>query len=309
MSEANCSNVAMLIPCFNGLQHLPQLLESANQLERGFDEIIVYDDASTEPFPFNPNEKFPRVKFYRGEINGGAGYARNRLIELATADYIHFHDIDDVEIPKNFLTELAPYLNPNTVVFSSWQIEWLDARGSKLYDYSNFDNAMDLCEYLLHNHIHINATIFPRNLALKVKFDEDFRALQDLLFNIRLAQAGATYRHVDRVITKHTKNAQSTTSRMKQQKFQEYYAKYCQRCREILPEHYYPTIGEIALYYAWNSCLKGFDKECELAISVAQECGNLNYAQFGRTVRLLAPWLGMSNTLKLRRWWSKYKIS
>ena len=307
--KPNRPSIALLIPCFNGLQYLPQLMENVKALEQGFDEIIVFDDASTEPFLFDPTTAFPEIKFYQGEVNGGAGHARNRLIELATTDYIHFHDIDDVEIPRNFLAELSPYLSANTVVFSSWHIQWSDNRQPKLYNYCGFNETQDFRAYFLRHHIHMNAAIFPRELALRVKFDEDFRAVQDLIFNVRLAQAGAAYHHVGTVIAKHTKNSESTISRMKQQKFQEYRAKYCQRCRDILPERYHPMIGEIALYHAWDSCLQGFDQECELAISVAEQCGELNYAQFGRLVQLLAPWFGLSNTLKLRRWWAQHNLN
>lgn len=309
MNTKELPSIALLIPCFNGIQHLPKLIENASQLNRGFDEIIVYDDASTKPFPFDPTDKFPEIKFHRGEINGGAGYARNRLMELASADYIHFHDIDDPEIPGNFLTELTPYLSPNTVVFSSWQIQWLDGRETKLYDYKGFDKVEDFCEYFLHHHVHMNAAIFPKNLALKVKFDEDFRALQDLLFNIRLAQSGAVFRHVSNVVAKHQKNAESTISRMKQQKFQEYRARFCQRCLEILPKRYHPAIGKISLYHAWNSCLQGFNNESKLAIAVARQCGELNYSQFGKTVALIAPLLGLSKTFEIRRWWFNKHVS
>lgn len=309
MYTANQVSIALLIPCFNGLQHLPKLIENVHELEYSFDEIIVYDDASTEDFPFDPLSQFPEIKFYRGEVNGGAGHARNQLIELASADYIHFHDIDDVEIPANFLSELLPYLALDTVVFSSWQIQWPDGQTPKLYDYPDFDQVKDFQEYFLRYHIHMNAAIFPRELALKVKFDEDFRALQDLLFNLRLAHAGAAFYHVGKVVAKHEKNADSTISQMKQQKFQEYRVRYCQRCQEILPKRYQPMIGDIALYHAWNACLQGFDDICDLAISIAQECGDLNYAQFGRWVKSIAPWLGLSNALKLRRWWFKHHLS
>lgn len=302
MAIANQPSIALLIPCFNGLQHLPHLIEQVQRLERGFDEMIVYDDASTEPFPFNPAEQFPQIKFYRGEVNGGAGYARNRLIELATADYLHFHDIDDTEIPANFLTELAPYLSPKTIVFSSWQIQALDAP-PKLYDYPNFVEVEDFRQYFLSHHIHMNAAIFPRDLALKVKFDQDFRAFEDLLFNLRFAEAGAIYRHVETVIANYQKNSRSTLGRMKPQQFQEYEIRYCQRCQEILPERYHSQISRIALDHAWNACLQRFDNECELAISIAQNCGKLDFSQFGTAIKLVAPWLGVSQTLKLRRWW------
>ena len=310
MNINNRPNVALLIPCFNGLHHLPSLIDSAQQVENRFDEIIVYDDASTEPFPFDPEERFPEIRFYRGDVNGGAGHARNRLMELATTDYIHFHDIDDTKIPVNFITELAPHLSPNTVVFSSWQIRWLNGDEPTLYDYPDFGLVKDFREYFLRGHVHMNATIFPRELSLEVKFDEDFRAIQDLIFNVRLAQAGANYQHVDTVIAKHEKNPSSTISRMKQQKFQEYRVKYCERCKDILPAKYHSIIGDIALYYAWESCLQGFERECDLAISIARKCGQLNYKQFGNIVSLLAPLLGLSNTLKMRRWWfNHYKKS
>jgi glycosyltransferase involved in cell wall biosynthesis len=308
MSMNQRPSISLLIPCFNGLQHLPKLIESVQQLDQGFDEIIVYDDASTEPYPFDPIDQLPEVKFYRGEKNGGAGYARNRLLELASSDYIHFHDIDDTKISVHFLTELMPYLSPNTVVFSSWRIWWLDGQEPKLYDYPDFDTVTDFREYFLRHHVHMNACLYPRDLALKVKFDEDFRALQDLLFNLRLAQAGAIFQHINGIFAEHEKNIESTISRMKQRTFQEYRARYCQRCREILPKQYHPMIGDIALFHAWNACLQGFDHECQLSIEVAKECGKLNYAQFGQVVALIAPWLGLNHTLKIRRWWFKHYV-
>lgn len=308
MEVNNCPGVALLIPCYNGLQHLPALLESAAKVERGFDEIIVYDDASSEALPFDPTERFPDIRFYQGNINRGAGYARNRLMELATSDYIHFHDIDDTEIPVDFLTKLLPHLSSDTVVFSSWQTYWSDASQPKRYDYPTLESVTDFCEYFLRNHVHVNATIFPRELSLKVKFDEDFRVFEDLLFNIRLSQEKIKYRHVNTVVVNHKKNQKSTLGQIKQQKLQEYYAKYCQRCREFLPHQYHKAIGKIALYHAWNSCVQGFDRECDLAIAAARQCGALNYDQFGKIAGIIAPILGINNTFKIRRWWFNRRV-
>lgn len=303
MKVNSSPSVALLIPCFNGIQYLPRLMENIAQVDQGFSEIIVYDDASTESFPFNPVSEFPEIKFIQGKVNHGSGYARNRLMEVATADYLHFHDIDDTDIPSNFLTELLPYLTPNTAVFSSWKIEYLDNKPPKLYDYEKFNEIDDFTEYFVRHHVHLNASIFPRTAALNVKFDEDFRIFQDLVFNIRLANSGVTYKHIGTVITTHQKNSKSTLSRVKQSDFALQRARYCQRCLDILPQRYSPIIGEIALYYAWDAYLNGFDKESEVILSVAKKCGKLNYQQFGKTVELIAPWLGLRNAFKLRRWW------
>lgn len=295
--------IALLIPCFNGLQHLPKLLESASKMTRRFDEIVVYDDGSSEPLPFDPILMFPKIKFVQGRVNGGAGKARNELMTLTDADYIHFHDIDDTEIPTGFLSLLTPHLLPDRVVFSSWQTTWLDGSSPTLYDYPEFETVKDFRKYFLRTHIHMNATIFPRKLAATVGFDEGFRAMEDLVFNVRLAQAGAFFYHVGAVVAQHEKNADSTISRMDEKKFRAYQAKYCQRCREVLPEKYHPEIGRIALYYAWDACFQGFDNECKLAIAAARACGTLDYAQFGKAVQFIAPFFGLNNTLKVRRWW------
>lgn len=298
-------SVSLLIPCYNGLDHLPRLLESAAKVDGGFDEIVVYDDASTLPFPFQPEEKFPEIRFCRGHSNGGAAFARNRLIDLACSDYIHFHDIDDVEFPRDFLKILRAHLAPNVVTFSSWEILRPNDGEVTLYDYADFATVTDFRDYFLRNHIHMNAAIYPRDLAARIGFDEDFRtSVEDLIFNIRLADAEADFRHVDGVVARHRKDPASTISRMNRKQFQLYRAKFCERCRDILPANYHSQVSNIALYFAWESLQLGFDRECDLLIDVAEDCGSADFGQFGKKTEIVASLIGLRAALRLRRWWS-----
>jgi glycosyltransferase involved in cell wall biosynthesis len=304
MQNQQSKSVALLIPCFNGLHFLPELLQQLEDAEEYFDEIILYDDASTEPFPFDPEQKFPQIQFHRSPVNKGAAHARNQLLKLASCDYVHFHDIDDPYIPKNFLSDLKPHLQENIVAFSSWETHWNNPKHEiTKFDYPNFEQIQDFCEFLINSHIHLNAAIYPRQLALAAQFNEELRLMQDLLFNLKLACLGATFVHEEKVVTKHIKNQNSTLGKTQLKTLFQYRILYCQACKEVLPIQYYPAMGRATLYYAWDACLKNLDDEYKKLIHVAKEFGELEYQQFGSVVSLLAPYLGLDITFHLRRWW------
>ncbi len=306
-SSEPTKSVALLIPCFNGLQHLPALLEQVEKADDKFNEIIVYDDASTEPLPFKPEEKFPHVRFHQGEVNKGSGFARNRLIELSTSNYLHFHDIDDTYFPSNFLSGLKPHLKPNTVVFSSWEIHWPDHHKEiQKFDYPNFNSVEDFCKFFIRGHIHLNAAIYPRDIALKTKFNEGFRVMQDLVFNIDLACNGAKFLHNADVVTRHTKNELSTLGKIQSDKFLDYRVKYCQYCLQKLPKHLSPLMRDSTLHFAWNAYLQNSDRQANALIDAAKQSGPLQYTQFGKVVSSLAPLIGLKNALRIRKSWFNF---
>lgn len=304
MENRKPKSVALLIPCFNGLQFLPKLLEELENAEDKFDEIIVYDDASTEPFPFEPVSTFPHIQFHKSPTNKGAAHARNQLLHLSSCDYVHFHDIDDTYIPKNFLSNLKPHLTANTVVFSSWEIHWHNTEQDiSKFDYPNFDQVQDFCQFFIKHHIHLNAAIYPRQLALTVQFNEELRLMQDLLFNLQLACAGATFIHEKTVLTRHIKNPHSTLGKTQLKTLFQYRILYCQQCKNILPDQYHQSMAAATLYYAWDACLRNLNEEYKTLIRTAQEFGDLEYQQFGTFVSRLAPYIGLDMTFQLRRLW------
>jgi glycosyltransferase involved in cell wall biosynthesis len=92
-------SLAVLITYFNEGALLRQCLESVLQGTDRPDEILVYDDASADrPEPHIPSCSAIRV--IRGRANIGPARGRNVLLEAATADYIHYHDADDLFAPE-----------------------------------------------------------------------------------------------------------------------------------------------------------------------------------------------------------------
>ena len=87
------STLALCIPAYNAADHLPRLLESAQNQAKPFDEILVYDDCSTD----NTAEvaRSYGATVVSGDENRGCLYGRAQLAEYASTDWIHFHDADD----------------------------------------------------------------------------------------------------------------------------------------------------------------------------------------------------------------------
>ena len=84
--------ISVIIPVYNGEKWVAQCIE--NMLCQSYKEleIIVIDDGSTDATA-EIAARYP-VRLFRQE-NRGLSATRNRGIEEATGDYIHFMDVDD----------------------------------------------------------------------------------------------------------------------------------------------------------------------------------------------------------------------
>lgn len=88
-----------ILSCFyNEEQYVDKLLDS---VPRRYDlEIIARDDASTDGTyekltAYRDAHPDLNLRVYHDDVNHGAFYNANRLLELATGEYIHFLDGDD----------------------------------------------------------------------------------------------------------------------------------------------------------------------------------------------------------------------
>ena len=106
--------VSVLLPTYKTEEEwLKESIQSI--LDQSFQdfELIILDDGS-EKSPedivksFNDN----RIKFYQNEINLGVGKTRNKLLELATGDYVAFQDSDDISLPSR-LEKQVDFLDKN----------------------------------------------------------------------------------------------------------------------------------------------------------------------------------------------------
>lgn len=90
--------VSVIIPVYNGEQHLEECLRSVVEQSYCDLEIIIIDDGSTDN-SYKICEKFAvrddRIRLIHQE-NSGVSVARNTGLEMATGEYIMFVDADDL---------------------------------------------------------------------------------------------------------------------------------------------------------------------------------------------------------------------
>jgi|LFRM01.1.fsa_nt_gb CDP-glycerol glycerophosphotransferase len=99
----NTPLVTVIIPSFNEGKYISQCLDCLlNQTYRNL-EIIIIDDGSTDNTAEIVKQN-PAIKYLYQE-NRGVSTARNRGIEMATGQFIHFMDADDL-LTLNFYEEM-----------------------------------------------------------------------------------------------------------------------------------------------------------------------------------------------------------
>lgn len=212
-------------------------LENLSRLTVAFDEVIFYDDASTDDTADRLREKgFPVIK---GLVNRGPGYARNRLAAAAQSEYIHFHDVDDELIPEflRLIKDRTAAGQADVVVGSA---DWICAVSRKTFirwQYSEAECRRDALAYFITHPLGIINTIYKRNIFLHVNgFDEDIRCWEDADLHIRLAAASAKFSIIPDLLAfslRHDRGVSSNQSR-------------CWHCRLRFLRRYmaaYPQIG------------------------------------------------------------------
>ena len=109
--------IAVVIPAYNAAEHLAQTLRSVIGQTRPADEVIVVDDGSTDDTAGVVRRFGADVRYIR-QPNSGVSAARNRGIEVASADCVAFLDSDDLFAPEKLALQ-APRFASGAVAVSS----------------------------------------------------------------------------------------------------------------------------------------------------------------------------------------------
>lgn len=86
-------SVAMIV--YNGAKYLEEALASIYSQSREADEIVVWDDGSTDATPEILSGEGSRIRWIREETNQGAFLARRAVVEAVTHSRVAFLDSDD----------------------------------------------------------------------------------------------------------------------------------------------------------------------------------------------------------------------
>ena len=96
--------LSVIIPVYNAEKYISQALDSVLSQSLKDIEVICVDDGSTDKSleilrQYEGNDT--RVKVIT-QKNQHAGVARNKGIEIATGEYLHFLDADDCVLPYSY---------------------------------------------------------------------------------------------------------------------------------------------------------------------------------------------------------------
>lgn len=128
--------ISVIMPVYNTERRVWLAIESIlDQTFKDF-EFIILDDWSTDrsyEICKNYAKKDNRIRLYKNEKNQWLSYTRNRLIGLATTDYIASQDSDDIsvksrlEIEYQFLSKNSKYSVvwwANEIIDEDWKNVW-----------------------------------------------------------------------------------------------------------------------------------------------------------------------------------------
>jgi glycosyltransferase involved in cell wall biosynthesis len=195
----------VIIPFYNRSSTIERALRSV--LSEGnlafTGEVIIIDDGSTliEFDTLNIILKSLSKEFFlsdgfinviRYENNVNAAHARNVGIKNSKFNIIAFLDSDDEWIDNKLKIQIKA-IHENNVVFS--QFKKINIKNTNSSDVHPKYFESDVPAYILsgRGHIQTSTILLPRQLALKVLFNDSLKKYQDWDFAIRLFSCGAKF--------------------------------------------------------------------------------------------------------------------
>ena len=91
--------LSVIIPVYNAEKYIQETIESAYAQNITDMEVICVDDCSTDSsvqVVETLQAEYPTLRLLKNDKNMYAGYCRNRGIEAARGEWIHFLDADDL---------------------------------------------------------------------------------------------------------------------------------------------------------------------------------------------------------------------
>lgn len=192
---------ALLVPCFNAEKHIDVFLKNLQSQEKQFDEVIFYDDASTDNTASLLRQS--GYKVISGSENGGPSVARNRLALESTSTWIHFHDIDDL-LDNTYLKKVSIEAVTRHIDVVLCNVDWFDSKRENCvisWKYSNELIHLDPLAYTIENPIGGINGMYRKTLFQKIGgFDENLRQWEDADLHVRLAWNNCRFFVVEEVL-------------------------------------------------------------------------------------------------------------
>lgn len=205
--------ISVIMPSYNAAKYVEHALNSVFEQTYHDIEIVIVDDHSSDCTP-ELIQKYadihPEICFIPLEKNMGAGYARNKALELAEGQYVAFLDCDDEWMPDKLERQLK-CMKENETSFCYTAIEMIDETGKII---KGKRKVKTTCDYndLLHN-----TMIATSSVVVDRKAAGDFRMHlrrggQDYATWLKLLRNGTVACGINEVLVRYRVTSNSLSS-------------------------------------------------------------------------------------------------
>lgn len=196
-SAPDADRVTVVIPVFNGAEHLVECVESVLAQHSPVHEVIIANDGSTDATPTLADElarRDPRVRNLRLPHHGRPGPARNLGAAAGTGEWLAFLDADDVWLPHKLDVQLAALRSDPSLIAVGGIARYLGRRGPMRGVFGRTPDEATWAEVRAGRAMpfHVSSTIVVRRTAFDTigGFDERLPAAEDFALIARLAAIG-----------------------------------------------------------------------------------------------------------------------
>ena len=185
--------ISIIIPVYNVEKYLKQCLDSVISQSYKNLEIICINDCSTDnslEILKDYASKDSRIKILCNEKNLKVGLTRNRGLEIATGDYIHFLDADDW-MEENSYEILVNTLNSNKVDILQFNLQYRKNGIIEKYDSLNGLNPTETYNLSKNSNIIYTWSKYSWNKIYSLAFLKktnilfnDFPCFEDSIFTL-----------------------------------------------------------------------------------------------------------------------------
>ncbi|MFK7777461.1 MAG: glycosyltransferase [Gimesia sp.] len=189
--------VSILIPCYNAERWVAQAIQSALDQTYGEKEVIVVDDGSTDG-SLEIIKSFDDKICWETGPNRGGNVARNRLLELATGEWLQYLDADDYLRPEKIERQLEQIADDVDVVYSAPLIETWNETGIVASTVGNIDFDASIETQWIRWQLAQTGTVLWKAGSLKQigGWNENYPCCQDNEVTLRAIQQGLVFKAV-----------------------------------------------------------------------------------------------------------------
>jgi glycosyltransferase involved in cell wall biosynthesis len=222
MRDPSSPTLSVVIAARNAGNFLGATLDSIAAQSSPPDQVVIYDDGSTDNTASIANSYADRIaclNVITGNAPAGISAARNRANSVATSDYIAVLDADDlfatdaVEMYRAFLVE-----NPDTdLIYADTSICDAQMRQGKPRRYPRFDGARDAIRRTLGSPLipfkHSSMVYRTKAIQAVGGYDETLPIKVDVELFLRFHASGMRVAKLDRTTSLHRKHRGQISAR------------------------------------------------------------------------------------------------